>query len=304
MIALNCIGGRYRFALAWIVGLGAFAEVTLAPPPPGGGSGNGNGGGNGNGNGQEPDIELTGIVHDFLPTHPDFDVVPPSGFGQYMWNIATGLDPGNKPMFIGGGFKVVSQAHDVSGRQISWTLFNAALGDTQAVQGNPDNGGITSAETFSEWFRDIPGTNMSTLVTVSGNVTTGGPFDGMYEINIPQFYPIDDILLGNDGDHNNFFTFEIDADFVYDAEANQTLYLLTDDDTWVFVEDQLVGDLGGINGATEQWMDMDRLGLTDGQTYLVRIFKADRSDASSRFHLVTNIPLNSIVPSTILALFD
>lgn len=292
-----------RLAVAF-GGLVAAVVGVVALPALAGGGGNGKGKGPGGGGGGPPTLELTGLLRDFEPVHPDFDVVPPHGFGQYMWNVATVLGDNDKPEFVGGGHKVQSQAHDSSGRPICWTLYDPALGDTPAVPGASDNGGITSADTFRQWFRDLPGINMSTIVTVSGPLREDGEFAGMYEINEPQFYPVDDMLLGNDGAHNNFFTFEIVAQFTHDASAGYQLMWLSDDDAWVFLEDQLVADLGGINGSSEQWTDMNRLGLVDGQTYQVRFFKADRSDASSRFHLVTNIPLESIVPTSISAVFD
>lgn len=249
-------------------------------------------------------LELTGVVRDFEPWHADFDVVPPDGFGQYMWNIDTALGVDGKPVFVGGGYKVLSQAHDFSGRPICWTMCNPDIGDTPAEPDGPDNGSISSAETFDEWFRDIPGVSLSTLATVSGPLRLDGEYAGMYEINEPQFYPIDDMLFGNDGNHNHFFTFEIIADFVYDESAGYELMLIADDDAWIFVDGDLVADMGGINGSSEQWVALDRLPLTEGETYRLRIFKADRSEASSRFHLVTNIPLTNGVPPTILALYD
>jgi fibro-slime domain-containing protein len=249
-------------------------------------------------------MELIGIVRDFQPDHPDFDVVPPAGYGHNMWNVATSL-ANDLPIYIGGGFRVTDNAHDVDGRPICWTLYNPAQGDTPAVPGNPDNGQIASAETFSEWFRDIPGVNMSTLVSLTGILRhPGEDFAGMYEFNIPQFYPIDDMLFGNDGEHNNFFTFEIVAEFTHDSSKDYQLMLKGDDDVWAFLEGQLVADLAGFNGSPEQWIDLDRLNLVDGQTYRFHFFATDRSDASSRFHLVTNIPLTSVVPTTILAIFD
>lgn len=260
--------------------------------------------GDGSDNPTQDVLELTGVVRDFLPNHPDFDVVPPEGYGQYMWNIATTLDQDGRCVFVGGGYKVQQQAHDESDRAISWTLYDETLGDTPAVQGSPDTGSIESGETFSEWFRDIPGVNLSTFVTVSGPLRDDGEYEGMYEFNIPQFYPIDDMLLGNDSNHNHFFTYQIVAEFVYDASAGYELYFKSDDDAWVFVDQQMVADLGGINGSSEQWIEIDRLELVDGETYRIRFLKTDRSDASSRFHMVTNIPLTSVLPLTILAQFD
>jgi len=249
-------------------------------------------------------LELIGIVRDFLPGHPDFDVAPPQGYGQYMWNVATTLGEHRRPVYVGGGFKVQQQARDDSGRDISWTLYDAARGDSPAVQGNPDGGSIDSAESFDEWFRDIPGVNMSMLHTVAGSRQDDDEYEGMYEINIPQFYPIDDMLLGNDSNHNRFFTYVIVAEFEYDADADYQMYFKSDDDAWLFIDGLMVADLGGINGSSEQWIELDRLDLVDGQTYRMRLLKSDRSDASCRFHLVTDVPLRSVLPRTVLAMFD
>ena len=284
-----------RMMFMCAIALGALTEPALAPP---GGNGYGNGGAD------VPKIKLTGVVRDFEPDHPDFDVTPPEGFGQYMWNIAPHAGNRSKPVFVGGGYKVRSQAHDTDGRPICWTLCNPDIGDTPAVPGVPDSGSITSKETFKQWFRDIPGENLSTLVTVVGTLVEDGEYAGMYEVNIPRFYPIDGMLFGNDADHNNFFTIEFVAEFVYDASADYTLMFRSDDDAWVFLDDQLVADLGGVNGSAEQWIHLDRLDLVDGQTYRVRFYKADRSSASSRFHLVTNIPLTTAFVPTLLAAWD
>ena len=255
-----------------------------------------------------PYIEITGIVRDFETWHPDFDVVPNEGWGAYMWNIDPVLGVDGKPIYLGGGFKVASHATDssVPPRQISWTLYDAAAGDTAAVQGNPDTGAITDAITFGTWYRDIPGINLSMAYTVTATLKTDpmNLYYGMYECNISQFYPIDGLLFGNDfTGRNNFFTFEIVTEFTYDASANQELMYKSDDDLWVFLNGQLVADLGGLNGSPEQWVDLDRLGLVDGQTYPIHMFSANRT-GNVKFHLVTNLVIGNAPPLTISATFD
>ena len=224
----------------------------------------------------------------------------------------TTMNEEGRPVYVGGGYKVLTQAHDAAGRPICWTLYDPEAGDTPAEGDNPDTGSITSAETFDEWFRDIPGINQSTLVTLTGVMQEDGEYEGLYEVNIPQFYPIDGMLFGNgSGEHNNFFTFMIAAEFVHDTSAGYVLMFKSDDDAYVFLEGpglpeggRMIGDLGGINGSPEQWVDLNRLDLVDGTTYRIHFFKADRHSASSRLHLITNVPFTSQMPPTILAAFD
>ncbi len=251
-------------------------------------------------------IELTGIIRDFLPSHLDFDLVPSQGWGHYMWNIAVEVDANGKPVYVGGGSKVEAQCLDLSARPICWALYDPDLGDTPAVQGNADDGGITSVETFDEWFRDILGVNMSAPHTVIGVKRDDGPYAGMYEVNIPQFFPIDGMLFGDGTDsHNYYFTFEIVATFTYDAAANHEFMVKSDDDVWVFLDGKMIADLGGMNGSPEQWVDLSRLGLVDGQTYSIHFFKTNRSGGGNcRFHLLTNIQLFTPPLHTISAPFD
>ena len=271
--------------LASVFVLGAFPSGTAAQDDP------------------PASIKLTGIIRDFRPSHPDFDIVPPEGWGHYMWNIAPELGADNRPIFVGGGSKVDTQCHDSTARPICWTLYDPDRGDTPAVKGSADSGSITSAATFNQWFHDIPGVNMSAPLTVIGVKQVDGPYAGLYEISIPQFFPIDGALFGNDSAHNHYFTFEVVAEFVYDESANYELLFKSDDDVWVFLEDTMIADLGGMKGSPEQWVDLNRIGLVDGQTYRLYFFKTHRS-GQARFHLVTNIPLNSVPLGTISAAFD
>ena len=255
--------------------------------------------------GQEtpPDtITVAGIVRDFLPGHPDFDVTPSNGYGHYMGNIDTELDDDGKPVFVAGGYKVKREWRDSDSNKICYTLFDSARGDKEGSQGATDNGAITSAETFAQWFRDVPGVNMSNVYRITINRQT----DGMYDYLTSDFFPIDDALLGNDTDsHNYFFTFEITADFIYNASAGQIFDFMGDDDVWVFIDGNLVVDLGGVAGNENQTVDLDRLGLEHGESYRLHFFLAERHQPKSQFRFSTNILLDTgtIIPS-ITAAFD
>ncbi len=180
----------------------------------------------------------------------------------------------------GGGLHIdVTPPRDACGEEIH---------DLAGVAGPASSGGIDSAETFGEWYHDIPGTNLSKLLTI----TLVDNRDGGWGYIEESFYPIDDQLFGNEGHlHNTLFTFELEASFVYDACADQMVGFEGSDDFWLFVDDQLVMDLGGVEPGTPQWIHMDRLGLVPGQLYTMNLFFAQRQTLKSAFRLKTNIPL-------------
>lgn len=262
-------------------------------------------------------IYLTGIVRDFRERtaeggHPDFERQPDHGFGLYCGNIATQLGPDKKPVFTGEGFKVKAAWRDSQGRPICYSLYDASQGDYQGEEGAADAGAIDSEASFASWFRDVPGVNMSKPLALRFQRQADGTYvfddktDPLYD-PLNGFFPIEGQLFGNPGgspDRNFHFTFELHTEFTYDADGGQLFKFVGDDDVWVFINGELVIDLGGVHSATQQYVDLNRLGLTDGESYELSFFFAERHRTQSNFRIVTNLELESVQLPSISAAFD
>lgn len=174
--------------------------------------------------------------------------------------------------------------------------------DEVGAYGDPGDGGITDSESFDQWFTDSLGTNQSAGHTVSLQRDD----DGVYEYMTNDFYPIDDRLMGNEGDdHNNFFTYTISASFTYDECTSQFFEFASNDDAWVYIDSSLAIDLGGTATPQTQYVNLDRLGLVDGNVYTLRFFFAHRRDTiNSLFHMRTNMQLNTGTLPSIAGFFD
>ncbi len=282
--------------------------------------------------GQPEQIMISGIVRDFedmlLPWgHPDFESPNLSAaFKKYVaYLVEPTLGADGKPVLAtpdGTGKVVVKQWMDASGRGISHTLYNPALGDTSGQTSITTDVAIESEDTFNQWYNDVLGVNMSKWLPIIVKLQ----FDGTYVFDsavdepyasMGGFFPIDDQLFGTAGtvyrpgapqgggaDRNFHFTFEGHWTFPYVAGAGQFFTFTGDDDVWVFIEGQMVIDLGGRHNPREQTVDLDRLGLTDGDTYEMAFFYAERHCCQSNMRIQTNIQLIPNPPPTITGSHD
>jgi fibro-slime domain-containing protein len=161
-------------------------------------------------------------------------------------------------------------------------------GDKKPVYAPAVNSPTTHGQTFfNQWYRDTAGVNATTSHSITLN-DAGHP--GVYTYANNSFFPIDNQLFGNQGNsHNYHFTFELHNEFTY--QTGQTFTFTGDDDLWVFINDQLVIDLGGVHGAETASVNLDLLGLTAGTTYDFDLFFAERHTSESNFRIDTSIAL-------------
>ena len=197
-------------------------------------------------------IVLNATVRDFRDTHPDFE----KGIsGLVTGLVQTQLGPDSKPIFVGP-----------NGR-----------------------GAITSTASFNQWYNDDATVNSKTITPIVLSETA--PNSGVYSFQSNAFFPIDGQLFGNQGRaHNYHFTLELHTNFTY--RGGEVFQFTGDDDIWVFINNRLVVDLGGVHGAASGSVNLDTLGLTTGSTYKFDFFFAERHTTDSNFRLQTSIGLS------------
>jgi fibro-slime domain-containing protein len=147
---------------------------------------------------------------------------------------------------------------------------------------------VDSAESFSKWFRPVDGVNIPFDVTLTFYWDDASK---SYKYRNNQFFPLDNMGYGGEGYYHNYgFCFELHTWFT--NQPGQVFDFMGDDDVWVFINNKLAIDLGGVHSSSSDSVNLDYLGLTVGDTYPLDFFFCERHYSESNLVISTSIKLD------------
>ncbi len=226
---------------------------------------------------------MAATVRDFSKDHTDFEFPGLTGDFLLKGMVQTALGPNRKPV----------RSAKATTPPVTFDSFDSWW-KTDSTNADPKQRGYESCV-------DIPMSKSS---------------DGLWEYDSYRDSPTDHSFFPVEGANNHFpaetmascyvkpppdttvwvtggpqrngnFCMESHASFIY--QKGQHFAFRGDDDVWVFINDQLVVDLGGVHTPKSDSVDLDKLNLTAGKEYKWDFFYCDRQPCGSSLRVKTSI---------------
>lgn len=161
------------------------------------------------------------------------------------------------------------------------------------------NRGLSGSE---RWFKPVEGKSASFLGTLGLKYEKEGT---RFYFLRDEFYPLDDVMFSegdfvNKDGHNHLFTLSFAVPFTVLNNGDEVFEVTADDDTFVYVDDKLAIDMGGVHDAKTGRFTISKDGevyagvdgedmaftgvrLKEGGASSIRVFHADRDAEDSVF---------------------
>lgn len=243
--------------------------------------------------------KLAATIRDFNSNHPNFEFDKRIGDKEAN-NCAAGSGPagvtkGMVETTLGSDGKPVSTGPGRCNNSEFDTWFNDYT--------DPSNKYLSNASTCIDLQMDKAANGQWEIDSRYSEFMGFWPIDSFFVNDEPEYFPGEfyrdtpfiyvrsgENIPGKDypiGDHNFHFCLETHAEFVY--RQGQKFSFTGDDDVWAFINKQLVVDLGGVHAAVDAVVDLDTLGLTEGEIYDFDFFMCERNSTGSNLKIKTSI---------------
>jgi len=207
-------------------------------------------------------VKLPVTFHDFQSSHADFQL--PYRVGLQEGLVKSDLNAATRsPVFAGKQPALASQPY------------------------------ISSATSFGQWFAEAA--NVNKLVQGSLAFAHQNSTD-LWTFSSRRFFPLDKKgwQTNSSTSHNYHFTMEMHLDIKYNGGEKFTFR--GDDDVWVFINNKLAIDIGGVHGPMQRTVDLDTLGLKKGSRYPLDLFYAERKCCGSHILISTTLDFEEAKP--------